>query len=65
MYGKAVRELKQIGAEPDDVLRRGNLMLQKDWKDPTPAALLKHWDTLGASNGKARNPYDHDEFDGT
>lgn len=46
-YQATVTELLAVRTTPDEVRRRGEIMLAKDWDDPTPKALLKHWDALG------------------
>ncbi len=46
MYGRTVKELKEMGATPEQVLERGKRLLAKGWNDPTPIALVKHWPAL-------------------
>lgn len=58
MYGKAVTELVQAEASPDDVSARCRRLRAKDWSDPTPLALLKHWDALADPASKRTRPPD-------
>lgn len=55
MYAKVASELKRAGADENEITRRGNLMLQRDWKDPTPLALAKHWDSFDGP-AKSKEP---------
>lgn len=64
-YGKAVTELLDAGATPDEVRARGNRLQAKGWPDCTPAALLKHWTSLGATNGQRRGRVNFDALEST
>lgn len=46
-YGRIVRQLVQLNATPTEVNERAQVMFRKDWSDPGPAALVKHWHELG------------------
>lgn len=45
-YGKTVTELVKAGATPDQVKRARIAMSRRGWNDPTPQAMLTHWDDL-------------------
>lgn len=55
LFGKVVKELREIGATPDDIRERvkQHQRTQSHW-DLTPKALVTHWSQLGstANNGK-------------
>lgn len=45
-YGKCVRELKDIDATPEQVIQARAEMTKRGWSEPSPNAMLKHWDDL-------------------
>ena len=56
LIGKAVKELKEIGATPEDIKARcENYRAKWPGMDITPPAILKHWSTL-ASGAPAPPP---------
>lgn len=54
-YGKVAAELKD--ADPAEVVRRGNLCLQR-FDHPTVMALTANWTSLGATPAKPRSHFD-------
>lgn len=54
-YAKNARELAAAGATPEQIVVRGRRMRAKGgvWADATPAALVKHWDSLGVESRPA------------
>lgn len=57
-YGETVTDLLKVpGITADEVRLRGRNLQAKDWHDATPKALVKHWDTLGGTNG-SRTDFD-------
>lgn len=54
IFGKVARELREMGATPDDVRARAKQHSETcDW-DLTPTALMKHWTTLGRKPNPSR-----------
>lgn len=52
-YASTALELLNAGGDPPEILRRGRILMAKNWPDSTPKALAKHWDRLDkpATNG--------------
>lgn len=46
LYGMVAAHLREAGASPDDIRMRGQVLLSKGWRDPTPKALDNHWSAL-------------------
>lgn len=63
MVGKAVKELSQVGAEPEEVLLRAG-RYRKRYRDCelTPPALIKHWSSLNGQNARPPKPVDYAEW---
>lgn len=57
-YAKTARELREANATPEQVEERGRRMRAKGgaWAEATPAALVKHWDSLGAPQRRSFAP---------
>jgi hypothetical protein len=53
LVGKAAAELRGYGAEPGDVRARWDELCRR-YDEPTPAALAKHWPTLGRAERRAQ-----------
>lgn len=49
-YGRTVNELTAAEATPDQVTRARIAMSRRGWNDPTPEAMVKHWDQLLAES---------------
>lgn len=60
-YGATVRELKQAEATPEQVIQARAEMARRGWTNPTPKAMLEHWDDLLGS--RAKPPPGESRFD--
>lgn len=49
MLNRALKELRTVGATPEDILKRSQVYVERFRQTPTPGALVRHWASLSES----------------